>query len=179
MDEKRKAIIINEIQYWKDSNLLPSKYCNFLLTLYLEGEELKETHEGKRFRNIWTIFSFVIIQLSFVITALVIYFTDFSNGLQMLIGLIFSIIVLIIAKQTRIDSFLLKQFYYFKGALILFLLTIEAAVYYSSGNNIVLSAAVIFNCVVWFFAGAKWKMRFFTISAILGLVVLGIFWLAG
>ncbi|WEG18021.1 hypothetical protein PQ478_05875 [Alkalihalophilus pseudofirmus] len=177
MDEKRKAIIINEIKYWRESKLLPSQYCDFLLTLYSEGEDLETADSGKRFRNIRTIYSFIIVQLSFVFTALVIYFTDFSNGLQMLIGLTFSIIVLIIAKRTRPDAFFLKQFYYFIGALILFLLTIEWVVHYNSTNNLLLSATIILHCVFWLFAGLKWKMRFFTISAILGLVVLGIFWL--
>ncbi|ARK29345.1 hypothetical protein [Halalkalibacter krulwichiae] len=41
MDKHRKEIIIREIQYWKKSKLLPDHYCDFLLTLYSEGEQYK------------------------------------------------------------------------------------------------------------------------------------------
>ena len=36
---KRKQIIISEIKYWKQNKLLPEHYCDFLITLYAQGEE--------------------------------------------------------------------------------------------------------------------------------------------
>ncbi|WHY95984.1 hypothetical protein [Peribacillus simplex] len=38
MDEMRKKIIIQEINSWKESRMLPEQYCNYLLALYCQGE---------------------------------------------------------------------------------------------------------------------------------------------
>ncbi len=42
MDETRKQIIINEIEYWKEHHLLPEQYCDFLLALYTEGNGIEK-----------------------------------------------------------------------------------------------------------------------------------------
>lgn len=39
MNQQRKRIIISEIKYWKHNKLLPAHYCDFLITLYAQGEE--------------------------------------------------------------------------------------------------------------------------------------------
>ncbi|SNS59250.1 hypothetical protein SAMN05444672_101192 [Bacillus sp. OK838] len=38
MDEMRKKIIIQEINSWKESRMLPEQYCDYLLALYCQGE---------------------------------------------------------------------------------------------------------------------------------------------
>lgn len=38
MDEMRKKIIIQEINSWKESRMLPEQYCSYLLALYGQGE---------------------------------------------------------------------------------------------------------------------------------------------
>lgn len=37
MEQERKETIIHEIKYWKENQLIPSHYCDFLLALYTEG----------------------------------------------------------------------------------------------------------------------------------------------
>ena len=44
MPNPRKQIILNEILFWKQNKLLPEHYCDFLMTLYSEGNEF-ETEE--------------------------------------------------------------------------------------------------------------------------------------
>ena len=39
MNVNRKQIIISEIKHWKQSKLLPGHYCDFLITLYAQGED--------------------------------------------------------------------------------------------------------------------------------------------
>src|SRR5690625_7800823 len=66
MDARRKAIIINEIIYWKESNLLPDKYSDYLLALYTEGTDKKSDIPAKKQRkNMLTIF-FLMINLFLV-----------------------------------------------------------------------------------------------------------------
>ena len=38
MDPTRKKIILNEINFWKQNNMLPEHYCDYLIALYSEGE---------------------------------------------------------------------------------------------------------------------------------------------
>lgn len=80
MNDKKK-IIVNEIEYWKKNQLLPEHYCNFLLRLYLEEEDVinSKAPQGKKKNSL--IFTSII---SFIIfSALVLYFSDFSNQMQM------------------------------------------------------------------------------------------------
>ena len=42
MSLQRKQIIMNEIAFWKKNKLLPEHYCDFLLTLYAQGENQGE-----------------------------------------------------------------------------------------------------------------------------------------
>ena len=50
MNAQRKRIIISEIQYWKKNRLLPEHYCDFLITLYAQGEtdetEIEKVDKG-------------------------------------------------------------------------------------------------------------------------------------
>ncbi|MGG0667587.1 hypothetical protein [Sporosarcina koreensis] len=42
MNAQRKKIIMAEINYWKQNKLLPEHYCDFLLTLYTQGDHEQE-----------------------------------------------------------------------------------------------------------------------------------------
>ena len=49
MENPKKQIILNEILFWKQNKLLPEQYCDFLLKLYTEGEDIKQ-QEMQTFR---------------------------------------------------------------------------------------------------------------------------------
>lgn len=42
MDQQRRKVIIQEIEHWQKSKLLPDRYCDFLLNLYLEQPAEKQ-----------------------------------------------------------------------------------------------------------------------------------------
>ncbi|MFS0689765.1 hypothetical protein AB1K89_11025 [Sporosarcina sp. 179-K 8C2 HS] len=42
MNAQRKKIITSEINYWKQNKLLPEHYCDFLITLYTQGDHEQE-----------------------------------------------------------------------------------------------------------------------------------------
>lgn len=46
MDKEKNKIIIDEISNWKKNQLLPEKYCNFLLALYTYGEGVEEEKQS-------------------------------------------------------------------------------------------------------------------------------------
>jgi hypothetical protein len=83
MDQKKK-IIIQEIEYWKRSRLLPEHYCDFLLQLYLSDSK-KNTKSGGGSFSFFTSKNtlFIIMALFFILGFLAFYFIDFSNQMQM------------------------------------------------------------------------------------------------
>ncbi|OEH86172.1 hypothetical protein BHU72_11575 [Desulfuribacillus stibiiarsenatis] len=90
-NEKEKQVIIQEINKWRESKLLPSEYCDFLLNLYSSGSNApkKETKKDTKSNGksslprILTIIGFVIV------VAIGIYFflnfTSFHPIMQMTI----------------------------------------------------------------------------------------------
>ena len=48
MNPQRKRMIISEIKYWKQNKLLPEHYCDFLITLYAQGEDENRNKNCRR-----------------------------------------------------------------------------------------------------------------------------------
>jgi hypothetical protein len=174
MNEKRREIIINEIQYWKRSRLLPEQYCDFLLALYTEGEHVSEPKRFSIKNNKTYLFHLsvlIIICLLIPITFLVIYFTELSFVLQMLLFLIF-IAICLGGVFLFVDH---KKFIHLpliSGALILFLASIQLSDYYFSSQKEVSAVIVFINCLLWIFTGLRLKFLYFTISGIIGFLLL-------
>ncbi|SFL81603.1 hypothetical protein SAMN04487943_104128 [Gracilibacillus orientalis] len=89
MDEERKQTIINEINYWKKSQLLPNQYCDFLLALYTEGEGVTtEEDKGAKQTPYYLLFYFLdtlLILLPFLI------FQVTDNLLAQMIGIVLTL----------------------------------------------------------------------------------------
>ena len=97
MNEKRREIIVREIEYWKRSRLLPEQYCDYLLALYTEGEGGHPHSRPARFAWMKWIRIFFILLICLLLPAgvLVIYFTELSFVLQILLLAVFVAICLI------------------------------------------------------------------------------------
>lgn len=88
--DKRKSIIVNEIEHWRRSKLLPEQYCDFLYNLYMdELDERPKDLYGQTLRKVgqatgkqWVI-SFTIASLIFL---LVLYFNVFPLALQIVLS---------------------------------------------------------------------------------------------
>lgn len=98
--------IINEIRYWKDTNLLPEQYCDYLLQLYSEGAQAPEIKEkavlAQRLnekQSLLLILKRYGVTLSFFVIllggALLFYFSDISQ--QMQISPIYILVLFLIA----------------------------------------------------------------------------------
>lgn len=171
MDDQRKKTIINEIIYWKENRMLPEHYCNYLLSLYTEGnrteEEKKVVANKKAFP--WKING---ILLMIIVAALFfIYFTELSLLWQMAIIFFLSGIGIIAA------IYLFKRKMAFQVTLILSALLIligsvelVSTLFTEKANY--LYATVFANCLLWVLTGWKLKLIYFTISGIVGFVLL-------
>lgn len=76
MNNSRKQIIVNELLYGKKSRLLPDQYCDYLLALYTEGNQPKETRKEKK-GMVLQLMNLIFLLL-IPISVFFIYFTELS-----------------------------------------------------------------------------------------------------
>lgn len=177
MHEKRKQIIVSEIKYWKQNNLLPSHYCDFLITLYAKGEqedqvEVKGTLsviqiEKKRLSQKILFLFLLAIAVSasmFILTkipAVTIGLAIASLGLFLYMSFRSSI-----AKSTMIP------FLYILCAYMLLALSMKIWFTYFMESTMMLISFLILNCLLWVITGRLLKQHYFTISGIVGMLLI-------
>ncbi|WP_077618835.1 hypothetical protein [Bacillus sinesaloumensis] len=166
MNQDRKKIIVNEILYWRENRLLPEAYCNFLLSLYTEGEGItppatKSTPTRKTF------FTILGIGLLLPVLFLVTYFTEISPILQMVINFIFLIVCILGLVINRKNSLLIHI-----GSIILALLillfSVNVSEHFFNGQGFYLFGIILSNCISWVLIGVFSRKKYFLIAGILG-----------
>ncbi|MFJ5789388.1 hypothetical protein ACIQXW_10975 [Lysinibacillus sp. NPDC097162] len=178
MTNPRKKIILNEILFWKQNKLLPEHYCDFLATLYAEGNDIEEIESATHKQAVLPLekrkMMFFIVGLCLgMMVLLYVYFTV-TSLLLFLTGIvaIAAITLFIIAFRFASKNNFLAPALHIIAAILLFSLSIRMYTTYFSGNNIALFAFIAANCAVWLFSGLKMKLLYFTVSGVLGLVAL-------
>ncbi|MCC3356693.1 hypothetical protein [Bacillus sp. REN16] len=166
MNQDRKKVIINEIIYWRENKLLPEAYCNFLLSLYTEGEGVEPTKTTAPAKNKTTI-SILGIGLLLPVLFLVTYFTEISPILQMVINFIFIIICTLGLIRNRNNPFFVHI-----GSVILalfiLLLSVNVSDLLFKGHEYYLFGIILLNCFCWVIVGIFSKKKYFLITGILG-----------
>jgi len=169
MEDNRKTVIIQEILYWKQNKMLPEHYCDYLLTLYTEGNRIEEEKLPRQKEKHYI--SSAIFLLFIPITVGFLYFTELSFILQMAISLIFLII-----------SAAGIYYYQVKGlgndipvtvaAFIVLLFSVKAVLEYFPEQIIFLYIILAINCIIWFWVGRKFKLIYFSISSYIGFLMI-------
>ncbi|MBN8190989.1 hypothetical protein JI667_02395 [Bacillus sp. NTK074B] len=165
--------IIREIQFWKQTKLLPEQYCDYLLAFYTGGEEINVGNQTLIRRS----FTYIDVLISVCILAIslfVIYFTELSIVLQTTIlagfvGLLLGMGIYYTKKQ--ISPMLL----YASAASILLLSSIDVAEVVFKGSPLELYITLFLNCFLWIVAGVKWKLNYFSVAGIIGVVFVSIY----
>lgn len=178
MSNPRKKIILNEILFWKQNKLLPEHYCDFLSTLYAEGndfEALEEAHPKRAVlpsekRKMYLIATSIFIG---IIALLYVYFTipSFTMVLTMVIAIVAITLFMVAFWSAKTNSLLVPIFHVF-AAILIFCASIQICMTYFIGNNLALFCLIAANCIVWFWSGIRIKLLYFTISGALGICVL-------
>lgn len=117
MNDQRKKIIIAEINYWKQNKLLPEHYCDFLITLYSQGDhdeeisatqailskkKMKKNARAILIQSLYILFAFVVLGISLKLWTLY-----FEGQNMLLVGfLIVNCLLWLLAGR------LLKQLYF-------------------------------------------------------------------
>ncbi|MFO1443434.1 hypothetical protein KDN24_09470 [Bacillus sp. Bva_UNVM-123] len=172
MNENKKNIIINEIIHWKNTRMLPEHYCDFLLALYTEGNQPNEIKEKNRKVPYWKNYYLFLLLIPF--TMFLIHFTELPINLQMAFSIIF-VLAGIIFTYYFSKKGLFLQIPLITSALILLLTSVEFISRLYPGNLTILYSNLVFNCLVWLLTGWKLKLLSFTISGLLGIVLLVIY----
>lgn len=98
MNAQRKKIIMAEINYWKQNKLLPEHYCDFLITLYTQGDHEQEisatdavlSKEKKKMNTRVILVQFLYILIAFAVLgiSLKLWTLYFSGKMMLLVGLL-------------------------------------------------------------------------------------------
>lgn len=173
MNERRKTIILSEIKYWKQNNLLPGHYCDFLSTLYAGGEET-EAKEVKKSASVlhkekmkkrWLLVS--VAMFSLVIAGLM---QVMNEDIALYLGAAGVLVLLTYATVKSIRSSVVMPFTYIASAFLLLIMSLKLWTLFFSEQPMLLIGLLILNCVMWLFAGRFLKLLYFTLSGSIGLV---------
>lgn len=175
---QRKQIIMNEIVFWKKNKLLPEHYCDFLLALYAQGENQadKQTENVSKAllvkkRN----YNLVLYTILGLITAILIA-TLFIVTTAILIPITIAAIVIfaflfIAVKLVKNKSIMAPLMFVF-SALLLLGLSFKVWDVYFGDEPLILIGLIFGNCLLWLFSGLLMKLVYFSISGILGLLLI-------
>ncbi|MFE8703194.1 hypothetical protein ACFYKX_21680 [Cytobacillus sp. FJAT-54145] len=169
MDENRKKIIVKEILYWKESRMLPVQYCDYLLTLYTEGNRPKEFIKNQT-KNRFDKKQYLFLML-IPVSVFLIYFTELSFILQMAL-LAFLMISGLFVIFYFSKKGILMQIPLIVIALMLLLASVEIISGSFPNNPQTLYMVLFLNCFLWLFTGWRLKILYFTISGLLGIALL-------
>ena len=176
MNQQRKRIIISEIKYWKQHKLLPAHFCDFLITLYTQGEDEEDINAKsedailvKRKKNLnWTIIWLVL--LTAAIGGSMFSLNQYPGITIALAAMLTFGLLFVTLREKRIRSvgsilYILISFMFLAISLKLWLVFFE-------GQTMLLIVLLMLNCVLWIFIGRRLQLLFFTISGVAGLLLI-------
>lgn len=178
MANAKKKIILNEILFWKQNKLLPEHYCDFLMTLYTEGNELELEEEighrksimARERRNRFLYLSSISI-ISIALLIVLFMVTELVWLVAPVVGIL-AILLMILAYRFAKKNEIITPILQIAAALLLFGLSVKISITYFSESPIVLYVLLVINCFLWLYTGLKFKLMYFTVSGAIGIVVL-------
>ncbi|WP_419959039.1 hypothetical protein [Psychrobacillus sp. BM2] len=178
MSLQRKQIIMNEIAFWKKNRLLPEHYCDFLLALYAQGENQEDEQVENSSKAVLAnkqknkIILYIIVGLLTVLLLASMFIVTTAIFIPIILVAIAILSFLYIAiKLVRNKSVMAPLLFVF-SALLLLALSFKIWDVYFGDNPLILIGLIFGNCLLWLFSGLLLKLVYFSISGILGLVLI-------
>jgi len=171
-------MIISEIKYWKQNKLLPEHYCDFLITLYAQGEDQKEVKateailvkEKKKFNRTIIMLSILAIIVSGGMFVFIQY-----PGLTLTLTAVVLFSYLLLTMRKSAVQMGIAPVLYILVSLMLLLMSLKLWVVFFEGLTMLLIGLLILNCSLWLLAGRMLKLQYFTISGAAGLLLIIVF----
>lgn len=180
MNDKEKQLIINEINKWRQSKLLPSAYCDFLLNLYTSGDKPgKASDELSQLDQTIPFGKIAIAMAMLAILAAVIYvgtnFSSFPIFVQILILLAITTIMYgatIIYKSKGKNSIILLILHSV-ASVILALVGMYGAVLLGTEDGPAYVQSIFFCIfIIWFFMSLWLKHLITFVASLFGMTVI-------
>ena len=171
LDEKRKKIILDEVQYWKKTKLLPEQYCDYLIALYSHGEMTsnvqveKHHHEKDKLPYLF----FILIPLYFVILLA----SHIKAEYILLFGLILTgiFIYMILRQPIRVMA---NPILLMINAVLMVSVTVEIWDIWIH-NRWALFAILCLHCLLWLWVGKRNSLLYLKCAGTIGILVLIIY----
>ncbi len=179
MSVQKKQIILNEIAFWKQNKLLPEHYCDFLTNLYVQGDGTENQEQRandsllikKNRRDTYLLIGLAILSIC-LITVLII---SANFIVPMIISLITILIFVFFAWKLRLNSTIIRPILLVLSALLLLAISFKGWELYFQENSYILLVFLLINCLLWLVTGIFQKLIYFTISGVLGIIVILIY----
>ncbi|WP_338789056.1 hypothetical protein [Metabacillus sp. FJAT-53654] len=175
MNNNKKNIIINEISYWKNNKLLPETYCDFLLALYTEGNQMdiditSQMEQKRKAITIYQVFLYGLLLLLLPAMLLVIYFTELSFVLQM------TIVGFFLVSSMNVTAYFIRKRVFFQVPLSitfiqLLIVSLSIIEKITNGDRLWIGGTVVVNCLLWILIGRIYRVIYLIISGIVGLAI--------
>ena len=178
MSLQRKQIIMNEIAFWKKNKLLPEHYCDFLLALYTQGDNHGNEQTDKASKAVLAKeqkFKFMLYTVVGIITAVLmasLFVVTTAVFIPIILVAIAIFAFLYIAIKLVKNKSVLTPLLFVFSALLLLALSFKVWDVYFGDNPLLLIAIIFGNCLLWLFSGLLMKLVYFSISGILGLLLI-------
>lgn len=178
MTKEKKQIIISEIQYWKENKLLPAQYCDFLIMLYAQGEEVEEhdekpalVQERRKAKTKQLLILFASLLLAGAAAAVMFMFDKYPEATLSAAAALAVIFLFAVSRKSFIKKGI-APFLYIATAFLLLMMSLKIWTAYFNGDTTLLVGLLVLNCSLWLFTGRLLKLLYFTISGALGLLVI-------
>lgn len=178
MTDDRKATIINELNFWKKNKMLPVVYCDYLLALYTNGDEVvdddKEIDEDKNSSSILGVGKLLLLILLVPFALIVTYTSYFPSYFQLGILLLF-----ILYSFWQFKVWGLKQGLFYHLSFSIWLLLIFLTTTFLSNTYFYLPwitpCIIIMNFLFWFILGRKAELKYLLFASFFGILVTVLF----
>ncbi|AXH98986.1 hypothetical protein DV702_04110 [Sporosarcina sp. PTS2304] len=180
MTKEKKQLIISEIRYWKENKLLPEHYCDFLITLYAQGENPdevaeKETSTLQKERTRLRAKQFMVLFFSLLLASLasvvMFLYTEYPTATLITAAILSLTFLAIVTRKSFIKNGF-APLVYIALAFLLLMMSLKIWTTYFPNDTTLLIALLVLNCSLWLFTGRILKLLYFTISGSLGLLTI-------
>ena len=182
MSLQRKQIIMNEISFWKKNKLLPEHYCDFLLALYAQGENNGDEQTENSSKAVLAkkqktkVILYTIVGLLTAILLASLFVASTAIFIPIILVAIAILSFLYIAIKLVKNKSVMAPLLFVFSALLLLALSFKVWDIYFGDNPLLLIGLIFGNCLLWLFSGLLMKLVYFSISGILGiLLIIGYF----
>jgi hypothetical protein len=167
MDLEKRKIIINEIEQWRRSRLLPEHYCDFLLNLYLDDPTQKPKSvlgfSTSAIQNShWKVW-FLIFGCVGIISYFLLNFNSFQIPLQISISALFILTCFMVGGVQRNKSMVVSYLCFGLGAGLLLYLGLFFMQRYDASSALIIGYVALCS-IIWMVTGILARMAVFHLS---------------